>query len=171
MHTAMMRKDTKIPKEYPIYPYSSPSKPTSHLFLYILGALLLDNRHRIILKHTHSLALPLGLPRLAHLLPAPPAVPIPVLVFVPATPPIAFPVIPRIATRGLAVEHVIVAVVAAASAVSVIALAGWCSAVTLVVVGVPVTASFVRLVAFGFVAVALSTAVVFGSARGVVLVV
>jgi hypothetical protein len=90
MHT-MTGKEKVTKKNGPqaLQTHSFLPKPTSHLLLNILHSLLLDNRQRIRSEHAHSLTLPLWLPRLTHLAPAPPAV----IVLVAPTPPVAVPVV------------------------------------------------------------------------------
>lgn len=127
-------------------------KPISHLLLHIPGPLLLNNRQRIILKHTQRLLLPL---RLRLTIPrTPPAIAIAVFIVIIVPASIArWPiVIAGVTARRAAVKHVVIAVVAVAViAVSTIPIAARflaTVAVAVVVVGVAVAWPAVGFVAF-----------------------
>lgn len=135
---------------------STSSEAIRHLFLDVLGTLLLDDRECVVLEHAHGLLLPLGLTRLSRLarVSAALATIAMTVVIIIAAPPVAIPsiIVARV-TTGFGVEHVVVPVIVSVIAMSAVAVAvsvtaGLVTTIALVVVWVFLFSSSVRFVAF-----------------------
>jgi len=129
----------------------------THLLCNVLLALLLDDRHGILLEHAHSLALPFRLPGFPHVSATAPGPVIAIItVLVPAVAIVIFRITSGVAAR---VEHVIIAVIAIPVSISVsvaaVAVVTWPvpSVTVVVVVGISASRAIVAVVALVAVAV------------------